>query len=132
MNVYFLKETPHQHFLIGELPSFRHPVQVRSKAVGVSACEMPQGFYLKRSVFTQQTVYHVAVVLYGGKLPVFEFEHRIFADTNGQREVVRQPKSIDEMLCHDITKEKVTEIFCIIDEFDKNLDVEMRKNLVAA
>ena len=66
------------------------------------------------------------------KLPVFEFEHRIFADTNGQREVVRQPKSIDEMLCHDITKEKVTEIFCIIDEFDKNLDVEMRKNLVAA
>lgn len=26
-----------------------------------------------------------------------------------------------------ITKEKVTEIFCIIDEFDKNLDVEMRK-----
>lgn len=27
-----------------------------------------------------------------------------------------------------ITKEKVTEIFCIIDEFDKNLDVEMRKN----
>lgn len=59
---------------------------------------------------------------------MFEFEHRIFADTNGQREVVRQPKSIDEMLCHDITKEKVTEIFCIIDEFDKNLDVEMRKN----
>ena len=58
---------------------------------------------------------------------MFEFEHRIFADTNGQREVVRQPKSIDEMLCHDIAKEKVTEIFCIIDEFDKNLDVEMRK-----
>lgn len=28
-----------------------------------------------------------------------------------------------------ITKEKVTEIFCIIDEFDKNLDVEMRKKL---
>lgn len=27
-----------------------------------------------------------------------------------------------------ITKEKVTEIFCIIDEFDKNLDVEMLKN----
>ena len=28
-----------------------------------------------------------------------------------------------------ITKDKVTEIFCIIDEFDKNLDMEMRKNL---
>lgn len=28
-----------------------------------------------------------------------------------------------------ITKDKVTEIFCIIDEFDKNLDPEMRKNL---
>ena len=24
-----------------------------------------------------------------------------------------------------ITKEKVTEIFCIIDEFDKNLNVEL-------
>ena len=28
-----------------------------------------------------------------------------------------------------ITKDKVTEIFCIIDEFDKNLTSEMRKNL---
>ena len=28
-----------------------------------------------------------------------------------------------------ITKDKVTEIFCIIDEFDKNLGMEMRKNL---
>ena len=28
-----------------------------------------------------------------------------------------------------ITKEKVTEIFCIIDEFDKNLNVELSKNL---
>ncbi len=28
-----------------------------------------------------------------------------------------------------ITKDKVTEIFCIIDEFDKNLDGELRKNL---
>ena len=27
-----------------------------------------------------------------------------------------------------ITKDKVTEIFCIIDEFDKNLTSEMRKN----
>ncbi len=27
-----------------------------------------------------------------------------------------------------ITKEKVTEIFCIIDEFDKNLNVELSKN----
>ena len=28
-----------------------------------------------------------------------------------------------------ITKDKVTEIFCIIDEFDKNLDGELKKNL---
>ena len=28
-----------------------------------------------------------------------------------------------------ITKDKVTEIFCIIDEFCKNLDVELQKNL---
>ena len=28
-----------------------------------------------------------------------------------------------------ITKDKVTEIFCIIDEFDKNLDDELKKNL---
>ena len=28
-----------------------------------------------------------------------------------------------------ITKDKVTEIFCIIDEFDKNLTSEMRKKL---
>ena len=28
-----------------------------------------------------------------------------------------------------ITKDKVTEIFCIIDEFDKNLNVELSKNL---
>ena len=27
-----------------------------------------------------------------------------------------------------ITKEKITEIFCIIDEFDKNLNVELSKN----
>ena len=27
------------------------------------------------------------------------------------------------------TKDKVTEIFCIIDEFDKNLNVELSKNL---
>ena len=27
-----------------------------------------------------------------------------------------------------ITKDKVTEFFCIIDEFDKNLDMDMRKN----
>ena len=27
-----------------------------------------------------------------------------------------------------ITKDKVTEIFCIIDEFDKNLDDELKKN----
>ena len=26
-----------------------------------------------------------------------------------------------------ITKDKVTEIFCIIDEFDKNLDGELKK-----
>ena len=29
-----------------------------------------------------------------------------------------------------ITKDKVTEIFCIIDEFDKNLDGELKKNCV--
>ena len=28
-----------------------------------------------------------------------------------------------------ITKDKVIEIFCIIDEFDKNLNVELGKNL---
>ena len=28
-----------------------------------------------------------------------------------------------------ITEDKVTEIFCIIDEFDKNLNVELGKNL---
>jgi len=28
-----------------------------------------------------------------------------------------------------ITKDKVTEIFCIIDEFDKNLNEELKKNL---
>ena len=28
-----------------------------------------------------------------------------------------------------ITKDKVTEIFCIIDEFDKKLDGELKKNL---
>ncbi len=28
-----------------------------------------------------------------------------------------------------ITKDKVTEIFCIIDEFEKNLSVELSKNL---
>ena len=28
-----------------------------------------------------------------------------------------------------ITKDKVTEIFCIIDEFDKNLSAELAKNL---
>ncbi len=29
-----------------------------------------------------------------------------------------------------ITKDKVIEIFCIIDEFDKNLSVELSKNFV--
>lgn len=29
-----------------------------------------------------------------------------------------------------ITKDKVTEIFCIIDEFDKNFDLELKKNLL--
>ena len=28
-----------------------------------------------------------------------------------------------------ITKDKITEIFCIIDEFDKNLDGELKRNL---
>ncbi len=28
-----------------------------------------------------------------------------------------------------ITKDKVTEVFCIIDEFDKNLSAELAKNL---
>ena len=29
-----------------------------------------------------------------------------------------------------ITKDKVTEIFCIIDELDKNFDLELKKNLL--
>ena len=29
-----------------------------------------------------------------------------------------------------ITKDKVTEIFCIIDEFDKNFESELKKNLL--
>ena len=29
-----------------------------------------------------------------------------------------------------ITKDKVTEFFCIIDEFDKNFDLELKKNLL--
>ena len=29
-----------------------------------------------------------------------------------------------------ITKDKATEIFCIIDEFDKNLNVELSKNVL--
>ena len=29
-----------------------------------------------------------------------------------------------------ITKDKVTEIFCIIDEFDKNFEFELKKNLL--
>lgn len=29
-----------------------------------------------------------------------------------------------------ITKDKVTKIFCIIDEFDKNFDLELKKNLL--
>ena len=29
-----------------------------------------------------------------------------------------------------ITKDKVIEIFCIIDEFDKNFEFEMKKNLL--
>ena len=31
-----------------------------------------------------------------------------------------------------ITTDKVTEIFCVIDEFNKNLDAELRKNLAIA
>ncbi len=30
-----------------------------------------------------------------------------------------------------ITKNKVTEIFCIIDEFDKNFEFELKKSLLA-
>ncbi len=30
-----------------------------------------------------------------------------------------------------ITKDKVTEIFCIIDEFNKNLNTELENNLFA-
>ncbi len=29
-----------------------------------------------------------------------------------------------------ITKDKVTEIFCIIDEFDKNFEFELKKHLL--
>ena len=31
-----------------------------------------------------------------------------------------------------ITKDKVTEFFCIIDEFDKNFEFELKKNLLPA
>ncbi len=30
-----------------------------------------------------------------------------------------------------ITKDKVTEIFCIIDEFDKNFDLELKKKTIS-
>ena len=39
-------------------------------------------------------------------------------------------KQIVTKLTTMITKDKVTEIFCVIDEFDKNSDLELKKNLL--
>ena len=42
----------------------------------------------------------------------------------------KSDKQIVAKLTTMITKDKVTEIFCIIDEFDKNFDLELKKNLL--
>ena len=44
--------------------------------------------------------------------------------------VFKSDKQIVTRLMTMITKDKVTEIFCIIDEFDKNFDLELKKNLL--
>ena len=44
--------------------------------------------------------------------------------------VFKSDKQIVAKLTTMITKDKVTEIFCIIDEFDKNFDLELKKNLL--
>ena len=44
--------------------------------------------------------------------------------------VFKSDKQIVTKLTAMITKDKVTEIFCIIDEFDKNFDLELKKNLL--
>ena len=44
--------------------------------------------------------------------------------------VFKSDKQIVTKLTTMITKDKVTEIFCIIDEFDKNFDLELKKNLL--
>ncbi len=42
----------------------------------------------------------------------------------------KSDKQIVAKLTTMITKDKVTEIFCIIDEFDENFDLELKKNLL--
>ena len=44
--------------------------------------------------------------------------------------VFKSDKQIVTKLTTMITKDKVTEIFCIIDEFDKNFDLELKKNYI--
>ena len=44
--------------------------------------------------------------------------------------IFKSDKQIITKLTTMITKDKVTEIFCIIDEFDKNFDLELKKNLL--
>ena len=44
--------------------------------------------------------------------------------------VFKSDKQIVAKLTTMITKDKVTEIFCVIDEFDKNFDLELKKNLL--
>ena len=44
--------------------------------------------------------------------------------------VFKSDKQIVAKLTTMITKDKVTEIFCIIDELDKNFDLELKKNLL--
>ena len=44
--------------------------------------------------------------------------------------VFKSDKQIVTKLTTMIAKDKVTEIFCIIDEFDKNFDLELKKNLL--
>ena len=44
--------------------------------------------------------------------------------------VFKSDKQIVTKLTTMITKDKVTEIFCIIDEFDKNFESELKKNLL--
>lgn len=44
--------------------------------------------------------------------------------------IFKSDKQINTKLITMITNDKVTEFFCIIDEFDKNFDIELKKNLL--